>query len=866
MGTVRSRSLIPITRETVEWSAMTSPSQTVYTNPSVFFDSTDIIRVTINGSIQAPTAYTITFDAESPAAVTVTLNAAPPAGRTLRVFVAPGVNDDEEFRVGIDNTGLDNPTKLQQSLWRQTRDLARVDRKIEASTGERNPTPAEIRDELQSLGGNNRLDISAIQGAFVPPDGTTNASNLFYYQRFPSVTIAGQVTINRDGQKVDSDGNVDSTIQDTTDTIPATGEGLVITAIQSQATTGPVLVGERNIFFEQWNGRLAATRLSGAFDVEIIRRHSHIVTDGSQRPNIVSDRLDERQEFAGRFSYPLPNFSTFAIVPAQEGVDVGAIQDNVQVEYILRAYNPGTNTRATAVLTNLRFDKASVVYYQFANRIVEPGTFITSAQEGEIAANTAKVGITPAQATAITANTAKVGLTDGSVTQDRLAIRAVGGVNIQERNITSNLIADDAVGLRALGTANTGAQAQVLTRGGGNEIEWTTIPATGATPAQASAIALNTAKVGLTDNSVTTARIANEAVTSAKIAANAVGATELANNSVNAAKLTAGTAAAGQVLTATDSGIDWVTPASGGGGGTPAAGSVDTDQLADNAVTPAKVATDNTGVDGQLLQLSIQGGRETFEYVDAPSGSGSGLTPTQAAEIAANTAKTGITDAQANAITANTAKVGVTAGSIGTTELTDNNVTEAKLNIVNDGVSGDVLTLGSNNTLGWAPTAAPGAGSIGTTQLANNAVTAAKIASNTITAAQIAENAVGNSELQGTSSDLFDTARAVGTDNIRNDAVTGAKIADNSITPEHIDGTPTAGQVYTATSATRASWQTPSAGIPNAGSVGPTQLAAGPATAGQFLSATSPTVVDWVNAPDNANSFLNHPLPSLPTS
>ena len=42
-------------------------------------------------------------------------------------------------------------------------------------------------------------------------------------------------------------------------------------------------------------------------------------------------------------------------------------------------------------------------------------------------------------------------------------------------------------------------------------------------------------------------------------------------------------------------------------------------------------------------------------------------------------------------------------------------------------------------------------------------------------------------------------------------AITGAKIADNSITPEHIDGTPSAGQVYTATSATRASWQTPSA-------------------------------------------------------
>ena len=94
----------------------------------------------------------------------------------------------------------------------------------------------------------------------------------------------------------------------------------------------------------------------------------------------------------------------------------------------------------------------------------------------ESVANGATVGATSDQAAAIVLNTAKIGLSTGNVVTDYIGIRAVTGTRIAEQNITSNLIATDAVGLRALGTANTGAQGNILARGGGSEIEWIAPP------------------------------------------------------------------------------------------------------------------------------------------------------------------------------------------------------------------------------------------------------------------------------------------------------------------------------------------------------------------------------------------------------
>ena len=108
-------------------------------------------------------------------------------------------------------------------------------------------------------------------------------------------------------------------------------------------------------------------------------------------------------------------------------------------------------------------------------RVTVPLTIQEKQKIGSVA-NGATVGATSDQAAAIVLNTAKIGLTDGSVTTDRIGIRAVTSTRIAEQNITSNLIATDAVGLRALGTANAGAQGQILARGGGSEIEWIAPP------------------------------------------------------------------------------------------------------------------------------------------------------------------------------------------------------------------------------------------------------------------------------------------------------------------------------------------------------------------------------------------------------
>ena len=101
---------------------------------------------------------------------------------------------------------------------------------------------------------------------------------------------------------------------------------------------------------------------------------------------------------------------------------------------------------------------------------------IQEKQKIDSVANGATVGATTDQAAAIVLNTAKIGLSTGNVVTDYIGIRAVTGTRIAEQNITSNLIATNAVGLRALGTANAGAQGNILARGGGDEIEWIAPP------------------------------------------------------------------------------------------------------------------------------------------------------------------------------------------------------------------------------------------------------------------------------------------------------------------------------------------------------------------------------------------------------
>lgn len=133
-------------------------------------------------------------------------------------------------------------------------------------------------------------------------------------------------------------------------------------------------------------------------------------------------------------------------------------------------------------------------------------------------------------------------------------------------------------------------------------------------------------------------RIRDGGVRRAKLADGAVDTDQLAAFAITAGKLGAGIGVDGQVL-ALDSvvtgGLSWVNNA-GGGGTTYRAGmgidisrsgqisiengGVDTDQLAANSVTAAKLNA-GSGDDGQVLALTLQGG---LEWVDNNGGGGSG--------------------------------------------------------------------------------------------------------------------------------------------------------------------------------------------------------------------------------------------------
>ena len=933
MGTLATRTLVPITNQTVEWTTTTASNQTVYTNPTVLFDSTDNIVVTIGGTVISPTTYARTFNDEgsSPSPVTITLNSAPQVadvGKPIRVFVA-----DNQFGVGYNLTGSNNPVQTQQALWKAVRNITRVNKKVEEHPGEANETAEQIRDKLETLQSSNRLPSTAIDGLLTLPDNTTTSSPFFHIDQTGTLVTPA-----------------------TTAAIPITGQGYRIPLITQRNSTGPVLNGSTNPFFTFYEGQLRFTA-SVLAEFRISHVFGHVIPNPNV-PDIVSTRQIIVNNVGTAVSINLSSFNSIAFIqPGAGGGETGVIP--IYADLYIQAFATNGSRLATN-LTAVSFSEASGKYLQLSQRILQPnqgGTGLTPEQIAEIAANTAKIGITPAQASAIVANTgkvgitpaqasaivantgkvgitpaqasaivtntAKVGLTDGSVTTDRLAIRAVGGTNIKEGNITSNLIANDAVGLDKIGTANTGSQGQVLTRGGGNEIEWTTPSSggSGITPTQAAAIAANTAKVGITPTqaSAISANTAKVGITPAQASAivtntakvgltdGSVDSPQLADGAVTANKMDIdGTIAVGQIIEVSDAArgtFVYVDKPSGGGGGTPgsstegfngsifnnttttlAAGNFDTDdydflevfcttETNPQYFTKAVVMGSTTsrllaGLIGTGKVLSFQRiSATTFQVYeaeiasDAPSNetntwrltfikfggstgaqgpigptgptgpAGSGLTTQQANELAANTLKVGITQGQADAIVANsnktgitqsqadnivinTGKVGLTNGSVTTARLANDSVTIAKLSTSVAGVTGDVLTQGPSGTMAFqpAPGGTPGAGSIGTTQLANGAVTADKIATSTITSTQLAANSVGNSEIVGVASDFFDTARAVTTDKIRNNAVTGAKIADNAITPEHIDGTPVAGQVYTATSATRATWQTPTGG------------------------------------------------------
>ena len=306
--------------------------------------------------------------------------------------------------------------------------------------------------------------------------------------------------------------------------------------------------------------------------------------------------------------------------------------------------------------------------------------------------------------------------------------------------------------------------------------------------------AITTAK--LADGAVTTPKIADDAVTSAKIADDAIGNAQLkdsavstdtmANGAITLTKISATGAAAGKVLkiAANGTALVWADDqqGTGGGGGTPADGSITTAKLANGAVTNAKLATDAVtpvkisaagGSNGQVLGIS--GG--DVAWITVTSGTG--------------------TPADGSITTAKLAD-----GSVTTVKLADLAVTAAK--IAANAVTG--AKIQSNAVTG--------------AKIADGAVASGKLAADSVTSAKIANDAVGlnalNTDNTGASGNVLQRT----TGGLTWATPSQASVADNSITAAKlaVSGNGTNGQVLASDGDGTFSWVAQSSGGGGGGS------------------------------------------------
>ena len=764
MATVAERSLQNLTRTNVEWTTTASSVEKNYTT-TVLFNSGDNILVTINDALQTlGTDYVLAFLEDSPTTVRVSLTNFPANGATIRVYIEP-----DDFGLKIDNTGPNNPTKIQQQNWALARNDARLAKSITDHTaGDNHETTEQIIQGIEEQAGDARLDYNSLKNRFQVEGTPVRVGAHFYSQKVVftrPTSLNGTITLPTTGSNADGP------------------TGLYLPFMPLTAGTGPILTGGDNYFEVDPEGFINFTSSAGGvmrFTMEVEHQYP-----GTSVPSHTSRVSWSNDVIIGSNKIALSEIRSATVVPNGSPPNlVASIRMGVWVKLFT---NASKTIRQQTNLSAFEYERAGVWFHQANPQYVirqMPGA--TAAEATAIAANTAKVGIPSGYAagqileggigdfnwknkiTQWNGTTAGVTLFAGDI----ISRQTSGGVDQRKHYIVNAAIAGTTAWNDNFPTNGTLRRIDRPTDG---EI----------TPA---------------DGSVNTIQLADDAVTAQKVKkGNTLTGTGEGNADLNVADDSIGipqldikgTSSVDDVIIINNDGnLEWATPSAGSvtsdptlqGEGTPSSslgvastvlsaiaantakvgvtdGGIDTEQLADNAVTVDKI--DGTPAVGQVYRATSTT-RATWQ--DLPA--------------------TGATNAQAAAIALNTAKVGLTDRSVTTARIVDGAVTTAKI--------------------------------------ADRAVSTAKIADRAVGTGQIVNNSVGATQLSSTSSDTFDVARAVTTNHIRNnavttakianDAVTGAKIANNSITPEHIDGTPTAGQVYTATSATRATWQTPASG------------------------------------------------------
>ena len=256
-------------------------------------------------------------------------------------------------------------------------------------------------------------------------------------------------------------------------------------------------------------------------------------------------------------------------------------------------------------------------------------------------------------------------------------------------------IADDAVTLAKLDIDNTGTTGQALTRSA-TGLTWATISTSGSGT--------------VSDGSITTVKLANLSVTTAKIANQAVDTTQLANDAVTLSKIdTASTGTDGDVLSRTDTGLEWISAPSA--------------TIADDSITEAKLDIHNTANVNNVLGYTSNG----MQWITPTRASvnAGGIGTSLLADGAVTTAKVAIgaitTEKLANNINGNK----IANGSIGVRKLSG---LSADPHGTNPPVTGQVITYNNQTFAFTNGIDTIKSGGITTAKIADDAVTVGKLA------------------------------------------------------------------------------------------------------------------------------------------